>query len=50
MSKSWIVMSMNMPPETRIYSMGGGAGSRLSEEELDRIADLVARARKDGAR
>jgi hypothetical protein len=29
MSKSWIVMSRKMPPETRMYSGGGGAGSRL---------------------
>src|SRR3954464_2407600 len=29
MSKSWIVMSRKIPPETRMYSTGGGAGSRL---------------------
>src|SRR3954453_12460822 len=29
MSKSWIVMSRKIPPETRMYSIGGGAGSRL---------------------
>ena len=29
MSKSWIIMSRNSPPETLTYSMGGGAGSRL---------------------
>ncbi len=29
MSKSWIVMSRKIPPETRTYASGGGAGSRL---------------------
>src|SRR5215218_8090541 len=29
MSKSWIVMSRNIPPESRMYAIGGGAGSRL---------------------
>jgi hypothetical protein len=28
----------------------GGEGTRLSEEELQRIAELVARAKKEGAR
>ena len=28
--------------------MLGGEGARLSDEELDRIADLLAKARKDG--
>ena len=28
MSKSWIVMSRNSPPEAVTYSAGGGAGSR----------------------
>ncbi len=28
MSKSCIVISMNMPPDTALYSAGGGAGSR----------------------
>jgi hypothetical protein len=27
-SKSWMVISRNMPPETRTYSAGGGDGSR----------------------
>jgi hypothetical protein len=27
-----------------------GGGSKLSEKELDRIAELVAKARKDGSR
>ena len=29
MSKSWMVMSRKMPPETLRYSTGAGAGSRL---------------------
>ncbi len=29
MSKSWIVMSQKIPPDTVMYSIGGGAGSRL---------------------
>jgi len=36
--------------EQVVGALLGGAGSRLTEEELDRIAELVARARKDGAR
>jgi hypothetical protein len=27
----------------------GGEGSRLSDEQLDRIEDLIKRARKEGA-
>ena len=27
-SKSWIIISRNSPPETLIYSTGGGAGSK----------------------
>ncbi len=29
MSKSWIIMSRNSPPERGMYSSGGGYGSRL---------------------
>ena len=36
--------------EQVVGALLGGAGSRLTDEELDRIAELVARARKDGAR
>ena len=36
--------------EQVVGALLGGAGSRLTEEELDRIAELVARARKDSAR
>ncbi len=35
MSKSWMVMSRNMPPERPIYSAGGGPGSR---EVIDTIS------------
>ena len=36
--------------EQVVGALLGGAGSRLTDEELDRIAELVARARKDGTR
>ena len=36
--------------EQVVGALLGGAGARLSDEELDRIAELVARARKDGTR
>ena len=36
--------------EQVVGALLGGAGSRLTDEELDRIAELVAKARKDGAR
>ncbi|MPZ20300.1 MAG: BlaI/MecI/CopY family transcriptional regulator [Luteitalea sp.] len=36
--------------EKVVGALLGGEGARLSEQELDRIADLVAKARKDGAR
>jgi BlaI family transcriptional regulator, penicillinase repressor len=34
--------------ENVVAALLGGAGARVSEEELQRIADLVARARKEG--
>ena len=34
--------------EKVVAAVLGGEGARLSEEELDRIADLLAKARKDG--
>ena len=37
-------------PENVVAALLGGEGSRLSDEELQRIADLVAKARKEGAR
>jgi predicted transcriptional regulator len=36
--------------EKVVAALLGGEGARLSEEELDRVADLVARARKEGSR
>jgi predicted transcriptional regulator len=34
--------------EKVVAAVLGGEGARLSEDELDRIADLLAKARKDG--
>src|SRR5688572_32236733 len=34
--------------ENAVAALLGGEGARLSREELDRIAELVARARKEG--
>jgi predicted transcriptional regulator len=36
--------------EQVVAAVLGGEGSKLSEEELDRIAELVAKARKEGSR
>lgn len=36
--------------EQVVAAVLGGEGAKLSEEELDRIADLVARAKKEGSR
>jgi len=36
--------------EKAVAALLGGEGSRLTEGELDRITDLVARARKEGSR
>ena len=36
--------------EQVVAAVLGGEGSRLSEKELDRIAELVAKARKEGSR
>ena len=36
--------------EKTVAALLGGEGARLTEDELDRIADLVARSRKDGTR
>src|ERR687891_2003209 len=36
--------------EKAVAALLGGEGSRLTDEELDRIADLIAKARKEGAR
>jgi predicted transcriptional regulator len=37
-------------PEKAVAALLGGEGSRLSEEQLQRIADMIDEARKDGAR
>src|SRR5687768_4772146 len=36
--------------EKAVAALLGGEGSKLSDEQLDRIADLIAKAREDGAR
>ncbi len=36
--------------EKVVGALLGGDGARLSDEELERIADLVAKARKEGGR
>ena len=36
--------------EKAVAALLGGEGSRLSDEELDRITELVAKARKEGPR
>jgi predicted transcriptional regulator len=37
-------------PEKAVAALLGGEGSRLSDEELTRIAELIAKARKEGSR
>ena len=34
--------------EKAVAALLGGEGSKLSDEQLDRIADLIAKARKEG--
>jgi BlaI family penicillinase repressor len=36
--------------EKTVAALLGGEAARLSEDELDRIGDLIAKARKDGAK
>src|SRR5207247_5728504 len=36
--------------EKAVAALLGGEGTRLTDEELKRVADLVARARKEGSR
>jgi BlaI family transcriptional regulator, penicillinase repressor len=36
--------------EKTVAALLGGDGARLSEEELDRLANLIAKARKEGSR
>jgi predicted transcriptional regulator len=37
-------------PEKAVAALLGGEGTKLSEEQLDRIADLIEKARKEGGR
>jgi len=37
-------------PEKAVAALLGGEAARLNEDELRRIADLIAKARKDGQR
>lgn len=36
--------------EKAVSALLGGEGARLSEDELDRLADLIDKARKEGSR
>jgi predicted transcriptional regulator len=36
--------------EKTVAALLGGEGTRMSEQELDRLADLIERARKDNSR
>jgi predicted transcriptional regulator len=36
--------------EKAVAALLGGEGAKLSEEQLDRIADLISKAKKDGTR
>jgi predicted transcriptional regulator len=36
--------------EKAVAALLGGEGAKLSDDQLDRIADLIAKARKDGTR
>ena len=36
--------------EQTVAALLGGEGARLSQDELDRIADLIAKTRKEGTR
>ncbi len=36
--------------EKTVAALLGGEGTRLSEDQLDRIGDLIAKARKDGTK
>jgi predicted transcriptional regulator len=37
-------------PEKAVTALLGGEAAKLTGEQLDRIADLIARSRKDGSR
>jgi predicted transcriptional regulator len=37
-------------PEKAVAALLGGEGTKLTDDQLDRIAEMIARARKDGER
>ena len=37
-------------PEKAVAALLGGEGSKLSEDQLDRIADMIDKARREGSR
>ena len=37
-------------PEKAVAALLGGEGARLSDEQLDRIAEMIDKARKEGAK
>jgi BlaI family transcriptional regulator, penicillinase repressor len=37
-------------PEKAVAALLGGEAARLSDEQFDRIAEMIAKARKDGSR
>lgn len=37
-------------PEKAVAALLGGEAARLTDEQFDRIADMIAKARKDGSR
>jgi predicted transcriptional regulator len=37
-------------PEKAVAALLGGEGSKLTEEQLDRIADMIDRTRREGSR
>src|SRR3990167_8780227 len=42
MSRSWIIMSRKIPPETSRYALGGGPGSREVIETISRLPTAPA--------
>ena len=55
MSKSWMAMSLNRPPDTATYEGGGGAGSlevicRLSMFPIPPSSSFALSARKFGSK
>jgi predicted transcriptional regulator len=37
-------------PEKAVAALLGGEGAKLTDDQLDRIAEMIAKARKEGAR